>query len=222
MRFFQIDGPLYRFLETITNLIILNLLFLVCCIPVVTIGPALTANYYVALKIVRKEETSIVKNFFHSFRMNFKQGLILGIGVLLLAAVLLLDIQALTYLTTIPRDVSKVLLYVIGFFALVLAMVSIYLFSLLAQFENTLQALIRWSMALVIQHLPATLICLAILAVPVLVFYFAPAFFLRTLLPVLLLLGFSGIAYMQSCFLVPVFDHYIPKDPDDSDEDDSL
>ena len=219
MRFFRIDGPFYRLLETITNLIILNFLFLVCSIPIVTIGPALTASYYVTLKIVRNEETSIIKNFFHSFRMNFKQGLLLGIGVILLAAVLLVDIRALTYLTVIPKEVSKVLIYVIGFLLLLLALVSVYLFAVLAQFENKLSELIKWSAVLVIRHLPSTVICLVILAAPVLIFYFAPAFFLRTLLPVLLLLGFSGIAYLQSRFLVPVFDYYIPKKEEESSEE---
>lgn len=220
MHFFRIDGPVYRFLETITNLIILNFLFLVCSIPVVTIGPALIAAYYVALKIVRNEETSIIKNFFHSFRMNFKQGLLLGIGVLILLAVLLIDIRALTYLTAIPESASKVLIYVVGFFLLVLALISMYLFAVVAQFENKLSELIKWSAVLVLRHFPVTLASLVIFAVPVLVFYFAPAFFLRTLLPILFLLGFSGLIYIQSGLLVKVFDYYIPKKEEDLPEED--
>ena len=212
MRFLRIDGPFFRFLEIITNLLLLNLLFLVCSIPIVTIGPSLTATYYVALKIVRKEETGIVKNFFHSFRMNFKQGLILGVGLLLLAAIFVVDIQALTYMITIPEAVSKVLTFVIGFLGLLLAMIAVYIFAVLAQFDNKLSELIKWSAIIAVRHLPVTLVSLVMVAAPLLVFYFFPAFFLQTIFPIILLLGFSGIAYMQSCLLVKVFSYYIPSE----------
>ena len=152
MQFLKIDGPVFRFLETVTNLLILNILFLVCSIPIVTIGPSLTATYYVTLKIIRKEESGIVKSFFHSFRQNFKQGLILGVGVCLLAAVLLADLQVLTFVAAIPETVSKVLLVIIGLFLLILAMVSVYLFAVLAQFENTLRDLIKWSIIMLINY----------------------------------------------------------------------
>lgn len=68
------------------DLIILNLLFLLCCIPIVTIGPAITAMYYVTMKMVRNEEAYIARSFFKSFKENFKQGL----GIWLIALVLII------------------------------------------------------------------------------------------------------------------------------------
>lgn len=220
MRLFRIDGPVYRFLETVTNLILLNLLFLVCSIPVITIGPSLTATYYVALKIIRKEETSIFKNFFHSFRMNFKQGMILGIGTVLLFAVLLVDIRALTYLTAIPEDVAKVLVFVVGFLFLIVTAIAVYLFAVLAQFDNKLRELIKWSAIIALRHLPVTLLFLLIVAVPILIMYLRPAVFLQIVFPIMLLVGFAGIAYIQSYFLVRVFSYYIPKEENEEEEDD--
>ena len=219
MSFLRIDGPVFRFLETVANLLLLNLLCLVCCLPVITIGPALTANYYVALKLVRKEETSIFRNFFHSFRQNFKQGLLLGVGVMLLAAILLTDLQVLTYLTAIPEAASKVLIVVIGLFLLILAMISVYLFAVLAQFENTIKDLIKWSAILVVRHLPVTLISLVIAALPVLCMIFIPALFLQTVMPIMLLIGFAGIAYLQSYFYARVFAYYMPKEDTEGSED---
>lgn len=218
MSFLRIDGPVFRFLETVTNLLLLNLLCLVCCLPVITIGPALTATYYVALKLIRKEETSIFRNFFHSFRQNFKQGLLLGVGVILLAAILLTDLQVLTYLTAIPEAASKVLIVVIGLFLLILAMISVYLFAVLAQFENTIKELIKWSAVLVVRHLPVTILCLVVAALPLLCMIFIPALFLQTVLPVMLLIGFAGIAYIHSYFFVRVFAYYMPKEETDEEE----
>lgn len=218
MQFLKIDGPVFRFLETITNLLILNLLFLVCSIPIVTIGPSLTATYYVALKMIRKEETGIAKDFFHSFRMNLKQGMILGVGALLLVAVLLADMNILTYLAAIPEFISKVLLVVIGLMLLIVAMICVYLFAVLAQFENSLKELIKWSAILVLRHLPVTLLCLVVAALPILCMIFLPGFFLQTVLPLMLLLGFSGIAYIHAYFYVRVFAYYMPKEESEEEE----
>ena len=219
MRLFRIDGPVYRFLETITNLLLLNLLFLVCSIPIVTIGPSLTATYYVTLKMIRNEETNIFKNFFQSFRTNFKQGMILGIGVLLLLAILLIDIRALTYLTTIPEDFAKVLVFVVGFLLLIVTAIAVYLFAVLAQFDNKSKELIKWSAIIALRHLPVTLLFLLIVAIPILIMYLRPAVFLQIVFPIMLLAGFAGIAYIQSYFLVRVFSYYIPKEEEDSQED---
>jgi uncharacterized membrane protein YesL len=218
MHFLRIDGPVFRFLETIANLLLLNLLFVICCIPVVTIGPALTATYYVALKIVRQEETGIFRDFFHSFRQNFKQGLLLGVGVILLAGLLLTDLQVLTYLPAIPAGVSKVLLVVTGLLLLILAMIAVYLFAVLAQFENTTKELIKWSAILVVRHLPVTVICLVVAALPILCMLFIPALFLQVVMPVMLLLGFAGIACIHAYFYVRVFAYYMPKEEEESEE----
>ena len=219
MHFLRIDGPVFRFLETVANLILLNLLFLVCSLPIVTIGPALTATYYVALKMIRKEDSGIFKNFFHAFRLNFKQGLLLGLGVMVLAAVLLVDMQVLTYLPAIPEAVSKVLMVVIGLLLLILAIIAIYLFAVLAQFENTSKELLKWSAIVAVRHLPVTLISLVIVAVPVLCMLFIPTLFLQTVLPIMLLMGFAGIAYLQSYFYVRVFAYYMPSEEPQEEEE---
>lgn len=219
MHFLRIDGPVFRFLETVANLILLNLLFLVCSLPIVTIGPALTATYYVALKMIRKEDSGIFKNFFHAFRLNFKQGLLLGLGVMVLAAVLLVDMQVLTYLPAIPEAVSKVLMVVIGLLLLILAIIAIYLFAVLAQFENTSKELLKWSAIVAVRHLPVTLISLVIVAVPVLCMLFIPTLFLQTVLPIMLLMGFAGIAYLQSYFYVRVFAYYMPSEEQQEEEE---
>ena len=218
MSFLRIDGPVFRFLETLTNLLLLNILCLVCSIPVVTIGPSLTATYYVALKIIRKEETGIFKNFFHSFRENFKQGMVLGLGVTVLAALLLADLSVLTYLPAIPEGISKVLLVVTGVLLLILAFISVYLFAVLAQFENETKEIIKWSAILAVRHLPVTLICLLIAAIPVLCMIFIPVLFLEAVLPITLLIGFSGIAYIHAFFFVRVFAYYMPKEEESEEE----
>ena len=65
-RIFDMDNPLWRFLGKLADLMILNILFLLCSIPIFTIGASLTGVYYVCLKIKEQEEGYIVRNFFKS------------------------------------------------------------------------------------------------------------------------------------------------------------
>ena len=69
--FFSMDGTLFRFLSKVADIMILNLLFILCCLPVVTIGAAVTALSYVTLKMKDQEEGYIWKSFFQSFKQNF-------------------------------------------------------------------------------------------------------------------------------------------------------
>ena len=89
MRIFNADSPLMEGLSKITDLVILNLVVLVCCLPVITAGAALTGMHYVLLKMVRNEEGYIVRSYFKSFKQNFLQAtgmwmIFLAVGILFL------------------------------------------------------------------------------------------------------------------------------------------
>ena len=70
MKIFDLDSPLMNVLNKMADLMWLNILTLICCIPVITAGAALTSMHYVALKIVRNEESYITRSFFKSFKTN--------------------------------------------------------------------------------------------------------------------------------------------------------
>ena len=88
---FNHEGPVMNFINTITDLIILNLLFVICSIPIVTFGAAYSAKYYVAMKIVRGEEPKIIGPFFKAFKQNFRQSTLAWIIYMVLIALLALD-----------------------------------------------------------------------------------------------------------------------------------
>lgn len=217
MHLFKMDGPFYRFLDRATDLIFLNIIFLICCLPIVTIGPALTALYYVTMKIQRGEDPSIIKTFFHSFRTNFKQGLVLGVAMLLIAALLVFDLTALTSVVDIPAAIAQILIFLSIFLLIALVLVALYVFAVLAQFDNNTLQLVKWSAILSIRHLPVTIFSILVAAIPALVFLFLPEIFWRVMVPALFLIAFSGTAMLQSFFYVRVFDFYIPKEEEPED-----
>ena len=88
---FDMDNAFFRGMSKVADLCILNVVFLICCIPVFTIGAATTALSYVTLKMKDGEEGYILKSFFKSFRQNFKQSTVIWLLMVLIGLVLGLD-----------------------------------------------------------------------------------------------------------------------------------
>ena len=89
---FNLDNPVWSFMGKVADLIILNILAVICSLPIFTIGASWTALYFVTIRMVRKEESYIVKDFFRSFKENFKQATTIWLIVLVMSAVLAGDI----------------------------------------------------------------------------------------------------------------------------------
>ena len=90
--FFNMDNGFFSFLGKAFDAVILSTLYLVCCIPIITIGTATTALYYATVKGIRRERGYVYREFFKSFRLNFKTGAIAGILLTVVFAVLIFDI----------------------------------------------------------------------------------------------------------------------------------
>lgn len=135
-RFFNMDNKFFTFMSRVADLIILNLLCIVCCIPVVTIGPSIAAMFYVTLKMVRNEESYIVRGFFKSFKQNLKQGIV--INLIMLAAALLLYFD-ISICRSTPGTIGKVLMVLFMMILVVYLMIFLYIYPVLAKFYNTIK-----------------------------------------------------------------------------------
>jgi len=212
MSLFRLDGPVFQFLERIANLILLNLIFLIFCLPIVTIGPSLTALYSVSMKLVRKEETGIARDFLQAFRLNFRQGcllflIFLGCGILLAA-----DIFLLLYSPAIPEAYASPLLTATFAVILLLLLVACYAFPLLARFHVTLGNCLRFSLGMAFTHIPTTIGVVSLAILPLFALFLTIAQILHIFLPILFLIGFSVISYCQSWFLLRAFRRYTPEE----------
>lgn len=85
---FRGDSAYTQIMTKIFNIFWLSILWLLCCIPVITIGASTIALYYVMLKLVKDEETTVTREFFHSFKQNFLQSLPVTVIVLVVVVVL--------------------------------------------------------------------------------------------------------------------------------------
>ena len=215
---FNPDNKFFSFMGRVADLMILNLLCIVCCIPVVTAGPAIAAMYYITLKMARNEESYVVKGFFHSFKQNLKQGIVIQIIMLLLGIVLAFDLYFCRVMSG-QGAVYRIFSYIFVAALFVYAMLFLWIYPVLAKFFNTTKNLFRNSILMSIRHLPYTALMILITAAPVLVFFIPSAQVQSMVLLLLVLIGFSGIAYINSFFFVKVFDKYIPEETSEPNPD---
>lgn len=204
-KFFNPDSPLMRFMTKVADLIILNILFLVTCLPVFTIGAALTGLYAVTLKMVRDQEGSITKSYFHAFRQNFRQATLLWLAVLALAVIFLLDIRVLNAVATDWAMGLKFAVEAVGVLALAVVQ---YLFPLVAKFEATLGTHVRNACLLALAYLPKT----ALLTGAVIGAVYLSLLNNLTISIALIfwpMLGFALLAFGNSGILAKIFDNFL-------------
>ena len=210
-RFFSLDSPLMSFLSRAADLMILNILVLFCSIGIITVGPSLTAMHYVLLKMVRKEEGYIVKPFFHSFKSNFKQATIAWLIILAFTALFIIDMRILNESGLSFSLWLRAALAAVGVVAF---MSALYVFPLIARFENKLRVTFKNALLIAILNLPRTVLMIIVCALPVVLFMIN-----LNILPVIFLLGISVPGYVCAMLYTKVFKRFEPEDEEVIDAD---
>ena len=211
-RFFSMDNKFFVFMGKVADLCLLNLVCLACCIPIVTAGASITALYYVTLKMVRNEESYIFRSFFKSFKQNFRQATIIHLIMVAAAVLLYLDTNIVK---AMGEPMSQIMSVIFAVFTLVYAMILLYLYPILAKFYNSVKNTFTNAILMAIRHLPYTFIMLLICALPLLIFFVPSLQIQMTLILLVILFGMAVIAYLNSFFLVKIFDKYIPENSEE-------
>lgn len=165
--FFRIDGPFYRFGNTLYYIIITNLLWILFSLPVVTIGASTTALYYVMGKVVRDEDIRVFKDFWKSFRQNFKQATVVWVILALVSYILYFNMTNMHILGEsakyfYPFQIAVLLETLITY---------TFLFPVLSRYELKTKELFRLSFFLGNRYILSTIACLAFLALIVFLVY---------------------------------------------------
>ncbi len=203
MRFFDIDSPLTHLLNRLADLMILNLLTLALCIPVVTAGAAITAMHYVLIRMVKNEEGYLVKSFFKSFRLNFKQSTALWLIALVMGGVLLVCCasSAGALLSGSSQSVYLIIVAMALMAFILLAAVAAFIFPLQARYDNSIVRTLSNAFALSLRKLGVTFCMVIITFFPVGLLLTVGKFF-----PFFVLFGLSVPAYACAQLYVPIFD----------------
>lgn len=209
---FGIDGPVVAFLSRVMDIMILSILWLVCCLPIVTIGPSTAAMYYVAMNMATNTDNGIVKSFFRSLKRNMKQGAAITLLLLVVAAILYFDYSVASGM---EGFIGTVLGIVFVILTVCVLCTIFYAFPLLAKFENTIANTLKNAFWLALQRLPLTALLFLIHLLPLLLLFFLSDVVIA-ILPVCFLLVPGGVAYFCSRFLTKLFDMLLQQTQDET------
>ena len=205
MKLFNLDSPVMVFLSKVANLMILNVLTIICCIPIFTAGAAITALYYVTIKMARGDDPYIIKGYFKSFKENFKQATIIWLIMLVVIAIIAVDWRVtLVMMTGSSAKIMKTVLFIVSF---LLLLTGLYIFPVLSRFDSTVKNTFRNAFLISFMNLPKSVLIVIIHLIPV-------ALLLVTIqaLPFLFLLGVPAVAYFSSLLYVGIFKRFEPEE----------
>jgi uncharacterized membrane protein YesL len=201
---FSPDNPVIRFLAKLGYIWILNFLWLVTSLPIFTIGASTTALIYSCMKL-HGEEGYLVKNYFHSFRENFRQATMIwliyaGIGALLVLDLWFWKRQGGSGAKLVwAGSIAVGIFYVISL---------LYVFAIQSKFVNSVKDTIHFSLILPYRHWKETILMLVVIAA--VVWLNVNTIFLVNFLTINF--GIAGIAYLFSVYYINIFRRYIPEE----------
>lgn len=197
-RWLQSDSLLVRFLTAVFNLMWLNLLTILCSLPIVTAGASFTAMHYILLRMVRKEDIYITKTFFRVWRENLKQGIELWMIALFSWGFCFMGYMSLRSSKAASAGSLRFLIIVI---AIVIFSIVQYEFPLLARYDNTVGRTISNAARLAIGYLGRTIVMTAV-SLGFLALWIG--FFLY-LLPAIVIFGFTLPGYIDALLYKKIF-----------------
>ena len=200
-KIFSLDSPIIQGLGKVADLMILNIIYLLSCLPVFTVGAATAALYDVTTRLA-KNDAMVWRHYWQAFRSNFKKATLIWLILLLVAAVIYAC--AIFYWSyELPnKDLCLILL---AFVAIVLLSVFSWVFPLQARFENTVKLTLTNALLCSWSYFPRTIVITALNAFPILIFAFLPAIFVNSFF-VFSFIWFAFSAYLCTKFLRKTMD----------------
>ncbi len=197
-KIFGPESKLALIMERITNLIVLNVIFLISCIPLITIGSSVSAMYAVMFKMHDNEEGYIIRQYIKEFKKNVKSGIILSIIFSLIGVFVYFDIY---YMLIIDSGFMRITL---GLILLVIGFVWTYAFPLNGRFINTIGGTIRNAFFLSLRSFFKSLFMFLINIAPIICYILGGIIFINSIL-FYALFGFSFSMYLNSMILKTIF-----------------
>lgn len=210
MEFLRLDSKFYNTLTKIADCLILSVLWIICSVPLFTLGASSAALYYSVCKVLRSGEGPTIRTFFRAFRDNFRQGTLVT-GITLALALGITAIGSLVYSQNPTQDtLADVYLgYLIA--GIIVAAWLHYALSGIAKFRNSLGAILKNSLVICLVNFPVSIL-MALMLTLVLVLMVLQ--FPRTLGALMFLPG--AYAWVCSLLLERVYQKYLPEEAEEA------
>lgn len=205
---FNLENGFFSFMGKVWDMILISIMWVLCCLPIVTIGPATAAMYYAIVKVIRRERGYITREFFHSFKDNLRVGVLSNLLFIVAAYILYVDFMYTKSIRAQGASYGDMMLA--GFIAIATIIVFVLIFSypVLSRFTLNVKGLMKTSFIIAMKHFPTTFL----LAVIIAVFGFA-----CYLIYPLIFIAPALCCLVCSLFIERIFKKYMPK-PEEAPE----
>lgn len=200
--FFNVENGFFSFMGKVCDMFWLSILWIICCIPIITIGPATTAMYYTVVKTIRRGRGYVTREFFHSFKDNLKLGVLSTLILIVMTLVLRVDFRFANAKRL--EGATSGDFWFAGFVAItiIVAFLFLFLFPVLSRFTLTFKGLIKTSFIISLKHFPTSFLVAVIVAVFGIAVY---------LVPLMIFIAPSLSSYLSSFLIERIFKKYMPK-----------
>lgn len=165
MALFNINSGFFKFINRLLDVLFINLLWIICSLPIVTIGASTCAAFSITLKMVDDEEGYIGKTFFKAFKQNFKQGTLMW----LITAPCVYMLYLLWQMVIKSEDINAIVIIGVILLTAIAISINLYSYPLIARYENSLKKIIKNSFGICVQFFIKTLILIAVVAVEIII-----------------------------------------------------
>ena len=156
-----INNSFIQGINRIVDSILLCFLFLLCCLPIFTIGASITSLYYTMLKVIQNDRGYVTSEFFSCFKKNFKQSTLMWLMLLGIYAFLGFDFVIMKSAVALGDITGYLYYFFIALFAIITVW-SLYWFPYIARFNDSIKNVLRNTAMMAILNLPKTLLLAAL------------------------------------------------------------
>ncbi|MGT2667341.1 DUF624 domain-containing protein [Streptococcus rifensis] len=204
---FGVDNAFVRACERVLDLVVLNLLFLLTCLPIVTIGIAKMSLYQVLFDLKQQKRLAIIPTYLTAFKKHGKPGLRLGILELVIVGFCVLDLLLVSRLDMTGARLIQVLAMAVLILATILFL---YAYPIATRFDMGIKDILKNAFVLAGVHFPWTFLMIGVILLLTTLLYTTSLTFLLGL-SLLLLAGFSSLGFGQVWIMETIFNHYISR-----------
>ena len=201
---FDVDNAFMRACEKVLDLVTVNLLFLLSCLPLVTIGIAKMSLYQTLFEIKDNRRVKVAATYMRAFRENWQPGLRLGLLELLMTGISIFDLLLFWSQDALPFQMLKAACFGLLIFT---SLLSLCAYPLAGRFEQSVRQVLQTSLLIVTFHFPWFCVMMAVLAA-VLLLVFSSGLALLLGFSFFALIGFAGLAFLQLPILEKIFEKY--------------
>ena len=210
MNFFNPDSEAYALMSSFADMVLLNLCFIVGCLPIFSIGASVTAMYTIFGRRLRGESGGVIVPFFQTWWKEIKLSTVYWLMELVIVLLLLFDIRYASLNAQNGSGMMSILSGICIFLLVFVVMIGTVLYPQLARFQNTFANYLKNSMILCMGKLGWVLLNLLVFAIPFLFYFAAPKPFIYTAF-IWPAFGLSALFYLSARIMRHVLKPLEPK-----------